>query len=186
PAFPPCWGRRRPLPGRRSSAPAFSAPGPASWPEQPCSRARSLPPSAATSGPRRSSSPPFSGASPGFCWVWVGAAPLVLGVGSARLRLRLTRQPQGSWIWWGAAALALAGRLRPIGRWLPAPGLAALLVLGLGWYALASMRNPGFLWYTVVDNHLLNAVQLRRFPDEDVSLSSLEFLLVAGLGALPW
>ena len=85
-----------------------------------------------------------------------------------------------------ALALVLAGRLRPIGRWLPAPGLAALLVLGLGWYALASMRNPGFLWYTVVDNHLLNAVQLRRFPDEDVSLSSLEFLLVAGLGAFPW
>jgi len=82
-----------------------------------------------------------------------------------------------------ALALVLAGRLRPIGRWLPAPGLAALLVLGLGWYALASMRNPGFLWYTVVDNHVLNAVQLRRFPDEDVPLSSLEFLLVAGLGA---
>jgi len=85
-----------------------------------------------------------------------------------------------------ALALALAGRLRPIGRWLPVPGVAALVVLGLGWYALASMRNPGFLWYTVVDNHLLNAVQLRRFPDEDVSLSSLEFLLVAGLGAFPW
>jgi 4-amino-4-deoxy-L-arabinose transferase-like glycosyltransferase len=85
-----------------------------------------------------------------------------------------------------ALALALAGRLRPIGRWLPVPGLAALVVLGLGWYALASMRNPGFLWYTVVDNHFLNAVQLRRFPDEDVSLSSLEFLLVAGLGAFPW
>jgi len=85
-----------------------------------------------------------------------------------------------------ALALALAGRLRPIGRWLPIPGVAALVVLGLGWYALASMRNPGFLWYTVVDNHLLNAVQLRRFPDEDVSLSSLEFLLVAGLGAFPW
>jgi 4-amino-4-deoxy-L-arabinose transferase-like glycosyltransferase len=85
-----------------------------------------------------------------------------------------------------ALALALTGRLRPIGRWLPAPGLAALFILGLGWYALASMRNPGFLWYTVVDNHLLNAVQLRRFPDEDVPLSSLEFLLVAGLGAFPW
>jgi 4-amino-4-deoxy-L-arabinose transferase-like glycosyltransferase len=85
-----------------------------------------------------------------------------------------------------ALALALAGRLRPIGRWLPAPGLAALVVLGLGWYALASMRNPGFLWYTIVDNHLLNAVHLRQFPDEDVSLSSLEFLLVAGLGAFPW
>jgi 4-amino-4-deoxy-L-arabinose transferase-like glycosyltransferase len=88
----------------------------------------------------------------------------------------------------GAVALALAmgGRLHPIGRWLPPLGLAILFVLGLGWYALTTMRNPGFLWYTVVDNHLLNAVQLRQFPDEDVPLSSLEFLLVAGLGAFPW
>lgn len=88
----------------------------------------------------------------------------------------------------GAVALALAmgGRLHPIGRWLPPLGLGVLLVLGLGWYALTTMRNPGFLWYTVVDNHLLNAVQLRQFPDEDVPLSSLEFVVVAGLGAFPW
>jgi len=88
----------------------------------------------------------------------------------------------------GAVALALAmgGRLHPIGRWLPPLGLGVLLVLGLGWYALTTIRNPGFLWYTVVDNHLLNAVQLRQFPDEDVPLSSLEFVVVAGLGAFPW
>jgi len=85
-----------------------------------------------------------------------------------------------------ALALALGGRIRPVGRWLPAAGAAVLLLVGFGWYALASARNPGFLWYTVVDNHLLNAVQMRRFPDEDVPLSSLEFLAVAGLGAFPW
>jgi hypothetical protein len=51
---------------------------------------------------------------------------------------------------------------------------------------VAAFRNAGFLWYTVVDNHLLNAVRLRRFPDEDVPLSAVEFLAVSGLGALPW
>src|SRR5262249_8924795 len=40
--------------------------------------------------------------------------------------------------------------------------------------------------YTVVDNHLLNAVRLRHFPDEDVPLSALEFLAVSGLGVVPW
>jgi 4-amino-4-deoxy-L-arabinose transferase-like glycosyltransferase len=85
-----------------------------------------------------------------------------------------------------ALTLALGERLYPLGRWLSPLGLAVLLILGLGWYAFTTMRNPGFLWYTVVDNHLLNAVQLRQFPDEDVPLSSLEFLLVAGLGAFPW
>src|SRR5262249_11295346 len=45
---------------------------------------------------------------------------------------------------------------------------------------------PGFLWYAVVDNHLLNAVRLRHFPDEDVPLSALEFLGVSTLGAFPW
>ncbi|HEV8532989.1 MAG TPA: glycosyltransferase family 39 protein [Methylomirabilota bacterium] len=153
-------------------------------------------------------------------WFRGGAAPVFLGVGSARVRLRLTRPPQTRppddegprARWWavvgcaalgvaalskdvfglvgplGAVALALVlgGRLYPMGRWLPPLGLAVLLILGLGWYALTTMRNPGFLWYTVVDNHLLNALQLRQFPDEDVPLSSLEFLLVAGLGAFPW
>jgi 4-amino-4-deoxy-L-arabinose transferase-like glycosyltransferase len=83
-------------------------------------------------------------------------------------------------------ALALAGRLRPIGAWLPPAGIALLAVLGLGWYALAALREPGFLWYTVVDNHVLNVARLRHFPDEDVPLSALEFAAAAGFGAFPW
>jgi len=85
-----------------------------------------------------------------------------------------------------AVARGLAGRLRPVSAWLPAAGLVLALVLGLAWYALAAAASPGFLWYTVVDNHLLNAARLREFPDEDVPLSSLEFLVVSTLGAFPW
>jgi 4-amino-4-deoxy-L-arabinose transferase-like glycosyltransferase len=82
-------------------------------------------------------------------------------------------------------ALALGGRLRPLSRWLPSAGVALLLVIGAGWYLL-ELRQPGFAWYTVVDNHLLNAARLRHFPDEDVPLSGVEFLAVSLLGIVPW
>src|SRR5207244_4148697 len=43
-----------------------------------------------------------------------------------------------------------------------------------------------FLWYTVVDNHVLNFARQRVFPDGDVPLGPLHFLGVT-LGAfLPW
>jgi 4-amino-4-deoxy-L-arabinose transferase-like glycosyltransferase len=85
-----------------------------------------------------------------------------------------------------AIAAALAGRLRPLRGWLPPLGLALALTIGLGWYAVAAATEPGFLWYTVVDNHVLNVARMRQFPDEDVPLSALEFLTAAGFGAFPW
>lgn len=85
-----------------------------------------------------------------------------------------------------ALALALAGRLRPVKAWLPPVGLGLLLVIGFGWYAVAAATEPSFLWYTVVDNHLLNVARMRVFPDEDVPLSAIEFLAAAGFGAFPW
>jgi 4-amino-4-deoxy-L-arabinose transferase-like glycosyltransferase len=83
-------------------------------------------------------------------------------------------------------ALALAGRARPLSAWLPWGAVGVLVAVGFGWYVVAALRNAGFLWYTVVDNHLLNALRLRRFPDEDIPLSAVEFLTVSGLGAFPW
>jgi hypothetical protein len=82
--------------------------------------------------------------------------------------------------------LALGGRARPLRRWLPPAGVAAALLLGFGWWALAELRSPGFTWYTVVDNHVLNVLRARHFPDEDVPLLALEFLVVAAIGAAPW
>jgi len=85
-----------------------------------------------------------------------------------------------------ALAAGLAGRLRPVREWLPPLGLALLLVIGFGWYAVAAVTEPAFLWYTVVDNHLLNVARMRQFPDEDVPLSAIEFLIAVGFGAFPW
>jgi 4-amino-4-deoxy-L-arabinose transferase-like glycosyltransferase len=83
-------------------------------------------------------------------------------------------------------ALAICGRLRPLARWLPWPGVIAAVVLGFGWWVVAACSTPGFGWYTVVDNHVLNVVRARHFPDEDVSLSAVEFLTVAMGGGAPW
>ncbi len=67
------------------------------------------------------------------------------------------------------------------------PGAVALgLGIGLSWYVAAALVNPGFAWYVAVDNHALNALGVRRFPDEDVSLSGAEFLAVSAMGIFPW
>jgi 4-amino-4-deoxy-L-arabinose transferase-like glycosyltransferase len=113
-------------------------------------------------------------------WAVLGCA--ALGVAA------LAKDPLGLLGPLGAVALAAwaAKRLRPLGAWLPPLGLALMAVIGLGWYALVAILEPAFLWYTVVDNHLLNVARMREFPDEDVPLSALEFLAAAGFGAFPW
>ena len=113
-------------------------------------------------------------------WLLVGCAGLAFA--------SLAKDPLGLIGPLGAVALALVLGGRPGWRSarLPWAGLAVLVILGFGWYLVAAMLSPGFLWYTVVDNHVLNALRLRRFPDEDVPLSSAEFLAVSGLGAFPW
>lgn len=71
-------------------------------------------------------------------------------------------------------------------RWVPWTGVLLFAVIAVPWHLLVELRNPGFLWYTVVDNHLLNVARLRAFPDEDVPLGALEFLAVTAAGFLPW
>ena len=53
-------------------------------------------------------------------------------------------------------------------RWIPWAGVLLFLAIAVPWYAVVEARNPGFLWYTVVDNHVLNLARHRVFPDEDV------------------
>ena len=71
-------------------------------------------------------------------------------------------------------------------QWVPWLGLGLLLAVTVPWYLAVEVRNPGFFWYTIVDNHILNFARQRVFPDEDVSLSALEFLGVTAIGFFPW
>jgi 4-amino-4-deoxy-L-arabinose transferase-like glycosyltransferase len=84
------------------------------------------------------------------------------------------------------ALFLLLTRERPVAPWIPWWGVLVLLVCTVPWYAAAERRNPGFLWYTIVDNHVLNFARQRVFPDEDVPLGALPFLGVTILAFLPW
>ncbi|MBI3827372.1 MAG: glycosyltransferase family 39 protein [Candidatus Rokubacteria bacterium] len=124
----------------------------------------------------------------GFVLAWFGRGRLVLAL---------------FWAGLGLAAIAkdVVGALAPLAiaalffglvgerRWrdfVPWWGLGVFAVLALPWHLLVERRNPGFFWYTIVDNHLLNFMRQRRFPDEDVTLGALEFLAVTAAAFLPW
>jgi 4-amino-4-deoxy-L-arabinose transferase-like glycosyltransferase len=158
--------------GRTYGPAPLSNAGAQTWPPHSPSRGHS------------SSRGPFTPALPQLadnpCWSVVGCA--ALGVAA------LAKDPLGMLgpLAAVAVALMLVGRLRPVRAWLPALGVGLLLVIGLGWYAVAAATEPSFLWYTVVDNHVLNVARMRVFPDEDVPLSAQEFVAAASLGAFPW
>ena len=84
------------------------------------------------------------------------------------------------------ALFFLLTRERPVAPWVPWWGVLLLLAIAVPWYAAVEARNPGFLWYTLVDHHVLNFARQRVFPDEDVPLGSLPFLGVTFLAFLPW
>ena len=77
-------------------------------------------------------------------------------------------------------------RERPVAPWVPWWGPLLTAGIALPWYLLVEHRNPGFLWYTVVDNHLLNFTRQRAFPDEDIPLAAFEFVAVTAAAFLPW
>ncbi len=77
-------------------------------------------------------------------------------------------------------------RERPVAPWFPWWGVLLTAGIALPWYLAVEAGSRGFLWYTIVDNHVLNFARQRVFPDADVPLSSVEFLVVTGLAFLPW
>jgi 4-amino-4-deoxy-L-arabinose transferase-like glycosyltransferase len=128
----------------------------------------------------------------GFALLLAGMVERRRGVAAAGLAIfgvaALAKDPLGALLPPLAVGLAAAaaGHARPLRAWLPRRGIIGLVVIAFAWYVAAAAATPGFAWYTVVDNHLLNIVRARRFPDGDVPLSALQFLVVATLGAAPW
>jgi 4-amino-4-deoxy-L-arabinose transferase-like glycosyltransferase len=85
-----------------------------------------------------------------------------------------------------ALFLSLTRQRFNLSRWVPWAGVALLLLLAVPWHLAVEWRNPGFLWYMVIDNHVFNLAGFRAFPDEDVPLTAAEFLGVTAIGFLPW
>ncbi|HZP36767.1 MAG TPA: glycosyltransferase family 39 protein [Methylomirabilota bacterium] len=85
-----------------------------------------------------------------------------------------------------ALFLWLTGEGKQWRQWIPLRAALLFLAIAVPWYVAVEIQHRGFLWYTVVDNHLLNLARQREFPDEDVPLSTLEFLAVTAAGFFPW
>lgn len=126
---------------------------------------------------------------------WAGFVLAYLGRGRPALALFYTSLALAALtkdIFGALAPIAVAGlflwltRERPFGIWFPWWGVLGFAALALPWFAAMEIANRGFLWYTIVDNHLLNFVRQRVFPDEDVPLGALEFLVVTAVAFLPW
>ncbi len=126
---------------------------------------------------------------------WLGFARAYLGRGRPALALfwaglglaALSKDALGALGPLAAVALFfwLVGE-REVGRFTPWWGVALLLAVTVPWYAAVERASPGFLWYTLIDNHVLNFARRRVFPDEDVPLSSLAFVVVTLAAFLPW
>jgi 4-amino-4-deoxy-L-arabinose transferase-like glycosyltransferase len=125
----------------------------------------------------------------GFILAYLGKGrwPLLLAYGSLGLAV-LAKDPLGALgpIAIVALFLGLTGEGRAWRLWIPPRALLLLLAVGVPWYVAVELQHRGFLWYTIVDNHLLNVTRQRVFPDEDVSLSTLEFLAITAAGFFPW
>ena len=125
----------------------------------------------------------------GFILAYLGKGrwPLMLAYGSLGLAV-LAKDPLGALgpIAIVALFLGLTGEGWAWRLWIPPRALLLLLAVGVPWYVAVELQHRGFLWYTIVDNHLLNVTRQRVFPDEDVSLSTLEFLAITAAGFFPW
>ena len=85
-----------------------------------------------------------------------------------------------------ASFFFLTRERRIVAQWLPWTGLALFALIATPWYLAMEWKTPGFLWYTVVDQHFLALTHQRVFPDEDIPLTAVEFLGVTAIGFFPW
>ncbi len=67
-----------------------------------------------------------------------------------------------------------------------ARGLALFAVVALPWHGIAAWRSPALFWFYVADNQVLRFLNLRGVQEDDVSISTLGFLVASFLWCFPW
>src|SRR5256712_6607944 len=65
-------------------------------------------------------------------------------------------------------------------------GAALFAAVAVPWHVLVVWRSPTLFGFYVVDNHLLRFLDARGYVEDDVSSSTLAFLVASFLWAFPW
>lgn len=65
-------------------------------------------------------------------------------------------------------------------------GWLLFLAMIVPWHVMAEIRNPGFFEYYVIDNQIGRFLSTRVFVEDDVSSSTVSFLMVSLLLFFPW
>ena len=67
-----------------------------------------------------------------------------------------------------------------------ARGAAVFALVAVPWHALVAWRSPTLFGFYVVDNQLLRFLDARGYIEDDVSSSTLGFLVASFIWAFPW
>lgn len=65
-------------------------------------------------------------------------------------------------------------------------GVAIVAVLALPWHVAVAWRDPGLLWFYLVDNQILRFLDRRGVVEDDVPMTTLGFLVVTFVWLFPW
>jgi 4-amino-4-deoxy-L-arabinose transferase-like glycosyltransferase len=65
-------------------------------------------------------------------------------------------------------------------------GVALFAAIALPWHLVVGWREPGLMWFYIVDNQILRFLHLREFLEDDVPVSALGLLLVSFVWFFPW
>jgi len=67
-----------------------------------------------------------------------------------------------------------------------ARGALVFAAIVVPWHALVAWRSPTLFWFYTVDNQLLRFFDARGYVEDDVSSSSLAFVVASFIWAFPW
>src|SRR5215510_1711303 len=81
--------------------------------------------------------------------------------------------------------LSLSGRLRDGLRLLSLKGFLLLVVVAAPWHIFVAARNPGFLWFYFINEHLLRFLG-RRYPMDYGTVPLVPFWLLHVVWLFPW